>query len=199
MRCELDLYIHLSNVRGRRLFYLLNGLAQIKQLVALLYSLHCSWVSHFIGVLLARCCLQMVATAKISPKTLQRRHPLYLLRVVQSIGHHCISRRCSSHMVRDAGIGWWRILMTMAHTKSCLRKTLLKSAYLTKGKRSWYYVFVGLTLLHSFFSSASGSLILCAPYNLHLSNCFFSIPLHWFSHVNNIIRNIFVILIIVLL
>ena len=141
----------------------------------------------------------MVATAKTWSKNFSVVSFPILLGVLQSIAYHCISCRCSSHMVRDAGIGWWRILMTMAHTKSCLRKTLLKSAYLTKGKRSWYYVFVGLTLLHSFFSSASGSLILCAPYNLHLSNCFFSIPLHWFSHVNNIIRNIFVILIIILL
>ena len=42
----------------------MNGLAQIEQLVALLYSLHCSWISHFIEILLTRCCLQMVAAAK---------------------------------------------------------------------------------------------------------------------------------------
>ena len=33
-------------------------------LVALLYSLHCSWVSRFIGILLVSCCLQMVSVAK---------------------------------------------------------------------------------------------------------------------------------------
>ena len=43
----------------------LNGLAQIKQFVALLYSLGYSWVSRFIGTLLAKCFLEMVAVAKI--------------------------------------------------------------------------------------------------------------------------------------
>ena len=42
----------------------LNGLAQMEQLVALLYSLHCSWVSRFVGILLVKCCLQMVAGAR---------------------------------------------------------------------------------------------------------------------------------------
>ena len=46
----------------------LNGLKQIEQLMVLLYSLHCSLVSRFIGILLARCCLQMVAVAKTWPK-----------------------------------------------------------------------------------------------------------------------------------
>ena len=50
------------------------------------------------------------------PKTFQWRHPLYLLGVGQSIVYHCISRRCSCHMVHDAGVGWWRILMTITHT-----------------------------------------------------------------------------------
>ena len=63
--------------------------------------------------------------------------------------------------------------------------------YMIKGKRGWYSVIVGLTLLHSFLSSASESLILCAPCNLHLSKCFFPIAIHWFSHANNIDRSIF--------
>ena len=50
------------------------------------------------------------------PKTFQRLHPLYSLEVVQSVVHHYISHRCSFHMVCVAGIGYWRILMTMAHT-----------------------------------------------------------------------------------
>ena len=50
------------------------------------------------------------------PKTFQRRHLLFSLGMVQSIAHHCISCRCSFHMVRDAGIGWWKILMTTTHT-----------------------------------------------------------------------------------
>ena len=35
--------------------------------------------------------------------------------MLQSIFHHCISRRCSFHMVHVASIGGWRILMTMVH------------------------------------------------------------------------------------
>ena len=70
-----------SNVHGHRLLYLLNGLVQIVQLVALLYSLHCPWVSRFMQILLARCYLQ-------------------------SIVHHCISCRCSSYMIHIAGIGY---------------------------------------------------------------------------------------------
>ena len=46
----------------------LNGLVQIEQLVALVYSLHWSWVSRFIGKLLAKCCLQMVAAAQSCSK-----------------------------------------------------------------------------------------------------------------------------------
>ena len=43
MRCELDLYIHLSSDRGRGFLSVdLNSLVQIEQLVALLYSLYCS-------------------------------------------------------------------------------------------------------------------------------------------------------------
>ena len=45
-----------------------NGLVQIEQLVELLYSLHCSWVSRFMGILLARCCLQIVAAARTQSK-----------------------------------------------------------------------------------------------------------------------------------
>ena len=117
-RCELDLYIDLSNVHGCRLFLSvdLNGLAQIEQLVVLLYSLHCNWVSRLIGILLAMCCLQMVAAAKICYKNFSAASSLYLLGMVQGIVHHYISCRCNSYMVRVAGIRWWRILMTMAHT-----------------------------------------------------------------------------------
>ena len=51
-----------------------------------------------------------------SPKTFQQHNPPYLVVVVQSIVHQSILIRCSSHMEHDAGIGWWRILMKMAHT-----------------------------------------------------------------------------------
>ena len=42
----------------------------------------------------------------------------------------------------------------------------------------------------SFLFLASGSFILCAQYDLDLLKCFFSKPRNWFSHVNNIVRNI---------
>ena len=118
MHWELDLYIHLSNDRGWGLFFSadMNGLVQIKQLVALLYSLHCSWVRRFIGILLVRCCLHMIAAAKTWSKNFSAGHPLYWLGVLQSIVHHYISHRCTFHMVRVVGIGWWRILVTMVHT-----------------------------------------------------------------------------------
>ena len=64
--CELNLKIHLSNDCGSRHFLSvdLNGLMQIEQFVVLLYFLHCYWVSHFIGILLVRCGLQMVTAAR---------------------------------------------------------------------------------------------------------------------------------------
>ena len=89
----------------------LNGLVQIGKFVALLHSLHCSWVSRFIAILLARCCLQMVAVAKTQSQNFSVASSLILTWVVQSIPHHCTSYRCSSHMVCDSG----RISMTMAH------------------------------------------------------------------------------------
>ena len=54
-----------SNSYGLFLSIDLNGLAQIEQLVAFLYSFNCSWLNRFIGILLARCCLQMVAATKL--------------------------------------------------------------------------------------------------------------------------------------
>ena len=60
----------------------------------------------FHRILLVTCCLQMVAAARTWSKNLVQCHPLYSLEIVGSIVHHFISRRCSSQMVRDAGIGW---------------------------------------------------------------------------------------------
>ena len=42
----------------------LTSLAQTEQFVALLYSLHCSRISRFMGILLVWCYLQMVAAAR---------------------------------------------------------------------------------------------------------------------------------------
>ena len=94
----------------------MNGLVQIEQLVALLYSLNCSWVSCFIGILLAMCCLQIAAAARTWSKNFSTvTYPLYSLEVVWSIVHHCISCRCSFHMVCVAGIRWGRILIMTVH------------------------------------------------------------------------------------
>ena len=58
----------------------LNGLVEIKQLIALLYSLNCCWVNHFIGILLGMCCLWL----GLGAKTFQWCYLLYSLGVVQS-------------------------------------------------------------------------------------------------------------------
>ena len=118
MRCELNFYIHLSNGCDHWLFLSadLNGLVQIEQLVALFYSHHCYWVSRFIGILLVRRCLQMAAVATIWSKNFSAASSVIFTWVVEIIVHHCISHRCSSYMVCDSGIGWWRISMTKAYT-----------------------------------------------------------------------------------
>ena len=51
---------------------------------------------------------------------------------------------------------------------------------MTKCKRSWYSVFVNLTLLNIFLSSASGNLILCAPCNWH--------PPKWFFNTSSLLQ-----------
>ena len=56
--------------------------------------------------------------------------------------------------------------------ESCLHRMLLKSTWMIKGKRSWYSGFVNLTLSLPFVLSASRSLTLCTPCNLHLPKCF---------------------------
>ena len=129
----------------------LNSLVQIEQFIVLLYFLYCSRISRFMVIILTRCCLYMVAAARTWSKNYSGRHPSYLLEVVQSIVHHYIWRRCSFHRLRDVSIEWWRILMMMADDEL------------------WYSVFVNLTLPSPFLSPASGSMILCASCNLHLS------------------------------
>ena len=180
MRCELDLYSHPSNAHGRVLFLSvdLNGLVQIGQLVALLYSLHCPWVSRFIELLLARCCLQIVATAKTCSKNFSAASsPIF----TWGGAKFCLSLHFMQMQLPHGMCCWYWVVKEFddddSH-ESCLGKTLSKSAQMTKGKCSWYSVFVNLTLSRPFLSSVSGSLILCAPCILHLSKCFFSIPLH---------------------
>ena len=66
VHCQLDLNIHMSNDYSCKNFLSadMNGVVDMEQLVTLLYSLHCSWVSHFKRILLATCCLQLVAVAR---------------------------------------------------------------------------------------------------------------------------------------
>ena len=63
----------------------LNPLVQIEQFVLFLYSFYCSRVSHFMGILLARCGIQMVAAARAWSESFQWSHPPYSFGVVQSI------------------------------------------------------------------------------------------------------------------
>ena len=112
--------------------------------------------------------------------------------MVQSIVHHSISCRCSSHMVLVSDIRWWRISMTMAHTSLVYVECFRNLCRWQNCKRSWCSVFVNLTLSCPFLSSVSGSLILCAPCNMHLSKWFSSTySMHQSSHTNNIGRNVF--------
>ena len=139
--------------------------------MALLYSFHCSVVScgfYWLGFVY-RWLLQLGPGAK----TIQRHHPPYSFTVVQNIVHHCISHRSNSHMIRAAGIAWWRILMTMAHTN-------LVYIICFRNPRIWQkvnivsIVFVNLTLSRSFLPPFSRNLVLCGPCNLHLSKWLFS-------------------------
>ena len=104
----------------------LNGLAQIHQFMKLLYSFHFSRVSRFIGALLARCSLHMVAEARTGSKNFSAVSSPIFIRDGSKYCHHYISCRCSSHVVLDAGIGWWRILMIMAH-RSLVYMTSLRN------------------------------------------------------------------------
>ena len=104
IRCELDLYIHPTNYRGRGFFYLLTWMVW--------YRL-CSWwrcriASIVLGSVISYRWLLVLGHVS---KTFQWHHPLYSLRVVQSIIHHCISRRWNSHMyvmlvLRGEGFRW---------------------------------------------------------------------------------------------
>ena len=121
MRCELDLYNHPSSDHSRGLFYPL------------------TWIVWCRSTSLWRCCLPSIVFASsislgfywsgvvyrwlqqlgLGLKIFQQRHLPYSVEVVQSIVHHYISRRCSSHMVRDAGIGCSGILITIATQALC--------------------------------------------------------------------------------
>ena len=65
----------------------LNPLLQIEQFVLFLYSFYCSRVSRFMGILLARFGLQMVAAARAWSESFQRSHPPYSFGVIQSTTH----------------------------------------------------------------------------------------------------------------
>ena len=118
MHFELDLHIHRSNDCDRGLFYLLIWIAWCKSsslrrcfspFIALGSTV--SKEFYWSGV-----DYRWLLRLRPASKTFHQRHPLYSLGVVQSISRHCISRRCSSHMVCDTGVEWWRILMMIAWT-----------------------------------------------------------------------------------
>ena len=171
----LDIYIHLSKYRGHELFYLFTWIfwCRLSSWWRCCIPIYCSWVSHFIEILLVRCCLQMVAVATTWSKNFSaasfplftwdgsKYHPsLHFTKMLLPHGTWC----------------WYWVVNYFdddGSRKSCLRKTLSKSAQMTKGSR--YSVFLKLTLSCRFLSSASGSLILCIPCNLHISKWFFNV------------------------
>ena len=175
-----------------RNFYLLSWMVRHRSsiFVAFLFSLHCSRISSFIKILLARCVLQIVAVARTWSKTFQQRHPPYPLGMVLSIADHCISRSCSSHMVRHTSIGWWRILKAMAHTS-------LVYIIHFRNPRRWQNInVVGILFLWIWlYHVPSCCQLLGAWFFTTRITCIFLngflIALHWYSHVNHISRKIF--------
>ena len=118
MRCDLDLYIHPSNYRSRGLFYLptcivwcISSSSWRCCILSIVLGSSVSQGFYWPGVL-----YRWLLRLGSGPKSFQQHHLPFSLGVVQSISHHFISHKCSSHMVRDAGIGWWRISIRMAHT-----------------------------------------------------------------------------------
>ena len=118
MCCELELYIYLWNDHGHRLFYLLTWMV---------WRRSSSWWHFYFPPIVPGSAVSQgfywpgvvyrwLLRLRPGPKTFPERHPLYSLGELQSITHHCISRRCSFHLAHVTGIGWWRILMIMAHS-----------------------------------------------------------------------------------
>ena len=83
----------------------------------------------FKEILLAMCCIQMVAGGKTWSKKFYRLHPLYSVGVLQSIVHNCILRRCNFHMIPVASIGWWRNLMMITWNPRGWQKVNLKVSF----------------------------------------------------------------------
>ena len=105
----------------------LNGLTHIEQFVLVLYFLNCSRVSRFIGILLTRCCVQMVDAARTWSKNLSVASSTIFSWGGSKYAHHLISCRLSSYMVHDAGIGWRQDFDGDSSHESCLHNTRSKS------------------------------------------------------------------------
>ena len=189
MRYEMDFYIHLSHDCVYGLFYLLTWMRRSSSLwhcciPSIILESAVSWGFYWPCVV-----FRWLLWLGPGPKTFQRRHPSYLPGVVESTAHHCFSRRCNSHIVRDNGIGWWRILM-MAHTS-------LVYIIRFRNPRRWQKVnIVGILFLSTWlFHASSCCQLLGAWFFAPQITCIFlngfSIPLHWYNHANNIGRNIF--------
>ena len=92
MRCGLDLYIHSSNDRGGRLFYLLTRMIWFR----LSSSLHCCISSIVFGPAVPYgfywpgVVYRWLLWLGPGPKTFHQRRPPYSLGVVQSIAHYSI-------------------------------------------------------------------------------------------------------------
>ena len=111
-------YIHSSDDHGYGLFYLVTWMIWRRSSSSwrccnpsIVLESAVSWVFYWLGVV-----YRWLLRLGHGPKLFSSVIPPHSLRVVQSIVYHCILRRCSSHMVHDLCIGWWRILMTMVHT-----------------------------------------------------------------------------------
>ena len=107
----------------------LNGLAQIKQFVTLLYSLGYSWVSRFIGTLLAKCFLEMVAVTKIWYKKLFIGAIPYIylecFKVLSITAFHVDAASTWYVMLVLGGEGFWwwwhtRVLFTLNSFEICV-------------------------------------------------------------------------------
>ena len=106
MRYEMDFYIHLSHDCVYGLFYLLTWMRRSSSLwhcciPSIILESAVSWGFYWPCVV-----FRWLLLLGPGPKTFQRRHPSYLPGMVESTAHHCFSRRCNSHIVRDNGNGW---------------------------------------------------------------------------------------------
>ena len=165
MRCELDLYIQLPNDSGRRIFYLLPWMGWCR-----LSSLCCYYIPSIV-------LWSAVSRGFYWPGVINRW--LLLLgsgsKLFRGVIPHIYLGWVKVLSITDVGIGWWRNLMTITHTRLVSIILFRDARRWQKVNGVWYSNFVNLTLSRPFLSSASGNLIHCTLCNLHLSIWFFNI------------------------